>query len=331
MTPKASREARKERSLVIRHPRSRIAVGGMLLGCLLAVLMNRMGEVVTEAHPALTLRVVTFNLYHGGPLSGLTGNAQHLEDRLQMTEAEMARLHPDLIGLQEASWSRQRGNIAARLAGQLGLHYVYGPASSRFIGSRSIDEAVAFLMNFSEGPAILSRFPILDWQIDDLPRCHKLLDSRVLLSARVQTPLGVLRVFSAHTRGDACQTRRVADLVREQQSLLPSVLMGDFNAGPDSAAIAALTQGSGFVDAFRTANPSLPGLTVWQPVDAPTVMVRRRSDYIFLVPGRVGPGKVLASQVVLNTPRSLPSGSALWSSDHFGVLAEVSLPAPSTR
>ncbi len=284
-----------------------------------------------DAAPVRPLRVVTFNLFHGGPLSGLTGDAQHLEGRLQMVGDELEPLHADVIGLQEASWSRQRGYVAARLADRLGFHYVYGPASSRFFGYPSIDRTVAFFLNFTEGPAILSRFPILNWQVDDLPRCGRLLDSRVLLSATLQTAWGPLRVFSAHTRGDPCQTRRVAELVRERRSPLPSVLMGDFNAGPESRVIAMLTQGTGFIDAFKSANSILPGLTVLQQVDAPAAMVRRRGDYIFLVPGITVPAKVVSARVVLNTPRHLPNGTTLWPSDHYGVLAELDLPAARAR
>jgi endonuclease/exonuclease/phosphatase family metal-dependent hydrolase len=285
----------------------------------------------TGAGPAWPLTVVTFNLFHGGPFSGLTGNAQHLDRRLEMAAAQLTDLHADIIGLQEASWSRQRGEVAGRLAAHLGFHYVYAPASSRFFGNTGIDRAIAFLLNFTEGPAIVSRFPILGWHVDDLPRCGKIMDSRVLLSATLQTPWGRLQTFSAHTRSDPCQTRRVAELVRGWRNPLPALLMGDFNAAPDSAAIMALTREAGFSDAFRIANPTLPGLTVWQQVDAPTAMVRRRGDYIFLVPGTIVAGKVLSARVILNTPGRLPDGRVLWPSDHYGVLAELEVVGPKAR
>ena len=275
------------------------------------------------ASPAPPLRFVTFNLFHGGPLSGLTGDARHLDLRLEMAAEALRALHADIIGLQEASWSRQRGEVAARLAAELGFHHVYAPASSRFVGNRGIDRTIAFLLNFTEGPAIISRFPVRDWHVDDLPRCGKLLDSRVLLSATLQTPWGPLQVFSTHTRGDPCQTRRVAELVRGRRGASPSVLMGYFNAVAESPAISALTNGAGFVDAFRSANPTLPGLTVWQQVDASAPTVTRRGDYLFVIPGVVVPGRVLSSRVVLNAPRRLPDGTTLWPSDHYGVLAEL--------
>ena len=92
-----------------------------------------------------------------------------------------------------------------------------------------------------------------------------------------------------------------------------------------------LTESTGFTDAFRSANPARPGLTVWQRVDAPTAMVSRRGDYIFLVPGITVSGEVVSARVVLNTPRRLPDGTTLWPSDHYGVLAELNLPASRAR
>ncbi len=297
----------------------------------LAALLTSVTGAESGAGPAPPLKYVTFNMFHGGPFSGLTGNAHHLDLRLTMAADALQDLHADIIGLQEASWSRQRGDVAARLATRLGFHYVYAPASSRFFGNRGIDRTIALLLNFTEGPAIVSRFPILRWRVDDLPRCGKLLDSRVLLSATLQSPWGPLQVFSAHTRGDPCQTRRVAELVRERRGPFPSVLLGDFNAAAESPAIGALTNGADFIDAFRSANPTLPGLTVWQQVDAPDPTVRRRSDYVFVIPGRDVPGRVLSSRVVLNTPRRLPDGTVLWPSDHYGVLAELSVFSPRAR
>ncbi len=288
----------------------------------------------TEGPPgsAPPLKFVTFNLFHGGVFSGMSGDAKELDRRLEMAAEELRRLGVDVVGLQEASTGRGRGNVAARLAGQLGFHHVYAPASSRFFGNNGFDRVIAFLLNFTEGPAILSRFPIIDWQVDELPRCGRFMDSRVLLSARLQTPWGLLQVFSTHTRGDPCQTRRVAELVRNGGGPSPSVLLGDLNAAEGSAAIAALTEGAGFVDAYRTANPTLPGPTVWQRIEEPTPTVMRRVDYVFVVPGTEFAGRVLSSRVILDAPRQVGDGKVLWPSDHYGVLALLEVfPPPAGK
>jgi len=117
----------------------------------------------------------------------------------------------------------------------------------------------------------------------------------------------------------------VAELVRNARGPLPAVLMGDFNAVEDSPAIAAFTRDAGFIDAFRTANPSRPGLTVWQRIQETDPTVRRRVDYIFVAPGATVEGRVVSSRLVLNAPRSLPGGKTLWPSDHYGVVAELAV------
>ncbi len=277
-------------------------------------------EVLAAPPPAV--RYVTLNLLHGGLLSGLTGNDQDLEGRLAVAAADLRALAVDVVGLQEASWSRQRGNVAARLAAELGFHHVSAPAAFR-------NRLVAALMNFMEGPAILSRFPIVRWESHDLPRCGRLFDPRVLLFAEVQTPWGRLSVFSTHTSGDPCHTRRVGELVQKRRGALPAVLMGDFNAVEGSPAIAALTDEAGLLDAFRLANPTAAGPTVWQRVEMPEPTVRRRVDYVFLVPGTAVPGHVLGSRVVLDAPRRLGDGGVRWPSDHYGVLAEVAVFPPT--
>jgi endonuclease/exonuclease/phosphatase family metal-dependent hydrolase len=280
--------------------------------------------------PPRPLRFVTFNLYHGGPFSGLSGDDRHLERRLELAIEELKALRPDVIGLQEASTSRRRGSVAGRLAGGLGFFYVYAPTNPRPFGGEWVQRALAALLNFSEGPAIVSRLPIRDWRLHRLPRCAGPPgESRALLSATLDTPWGVVEVSSAHTRGDPCQTTAVANLVSRGPHPLPGVLMGDFNAVEGSPALAPFRESAGFVDAFRAANPTEPGPTVWQRLDAPESTVSRRADYIFLLPGEHARGRVLSSRVVLNRPRRLEEGVSLWPSDHYGVLAEVEIVSAS--
>lgn len=111
--------------------------------------------------------------------------------------------------------------------------------------------------------------------------------------------------------------------VRTPAGVLPALIGGDFNTAESTAAIGALLA-AGFVDAFRAANPTAPGPTVWQRIDAPEPTVFRRVDYVFLFPGtRVG-ARVVSSRIVLNRPRRR-GDRVLWPSDHYGVFAEVGL------
>jgi endonuclease/exonuclease/phosphatase family metal-dependent hydrolase len=289
-----------------------------------AVLLAASGAPAA-AEPPPTLRAVTLNLFHGGPSSGLTGDGGHLEARLQLVAAELRALRPDVVALQEASVGRGRGNVAARLAADLGLHHVHVPATSRVFPLGLLNRVIVTLMNFAEGPAVLSRFPITGWAVHDLPRCERSLDPRVVLEAQLAAPWGALRLYSTHTARDACQHRRVAELVVAGRGRLPSILMGDFNAGEEAPSITGLVDRAGLVDAFRVANPLAPGLTVWQRIEAETSTVFRRVDYVFVLPGTSLTARVTASRVVLNAPGRLGDGRPLWASDHYGVLADLEL------
>ena len=116
----------------------------------------------TSSDSSATLSCLSFNLLHGGVSSGLWGDGQDLERRLELVTERLRSLEPDIIGLQEASEGRGRGNVAQRLATQLGYEYVFSPASSRLVSRPWANRIVAGLMNFAEGPAILSRYPILE-------------------------------------------------------------------------------------------------------------------------------------------------------------------------
>lgn len=266
---------------------------------------------------------VTFNLLHGGATSGLTGEDQELEVRLAMAADELRRLSPDIVALQESSVSRRRGNVAARLAAQLGYEYAHAPATRRVFGIGLLDRLTVWIMNFEEGPAILSRFPIRSHATYDLPRCEKFFDPRVALRADVDTPAGTLAVISTHTSHDACQTRRIAELARQARGALPALVMGDFNHVETSEPIQALVRDDGFVDVFRAVNAGDAGATVWQRVYAPSSTASRRVDFMFVVPGIDYAAEVRSSRVVINAPRHLPDGRTVWPSDHYGVLGEI--------
>src|SRR5687767_5816681 len=96
----------------------------LLIVMLSGALGSRSAAMAEEARP---VRYVSLNILHGGILSGVTGDDQDLETRLRIVGEELRALDPDVIGLQEASIGRRRGNVAARLAAQLGFHYAHVP------------------------------------------------------------------------------------------------------------------------------------------------------------------------------------------------------------
>jgi endonuclease/exonuclease/phosphatase family metal-dependent hydrolase len=277
------------------------------------------------AAPRTVLTCVSFNLLHGGVFSGRAGNGQDLDRRLDMAAEELQALGADIIGVQEASTGAERGNVAERLANRLGFHYVYAPASFRLFSSELINAFTGWVMNFTEGPAIISRYPIITWKAYDLPRCGRFTDPRVLLAAEIKTPAGPLYVLSTHISGNSCHAQRVKELVLLYRNALPVLVTGDFNATEASPAIRLLTSEAGLIDTFRLKNPTAAGATVWQRVNTPLSTASRRVDYLFLLPGTTLPGHIRSSRVVLNTPRRLPDGRMLWPSDHYAVLTEIEL------
>lgn len=297
----------------------------LLLAGLLLVMLCVEAVSAGTVEPTRPLRVVTYNLLHGGAASSFTDDESHLEVRLEMAIRQFQALEPDVIALQEASQSRRYGDVPERIARRLGFNLVFAAATDRLFGFRLLDKLIVGLLGFKEGSAILSRFPIVASDTYDLPRCRRFLDPRILLRADLSTPWGPLQIFSTHTSRDECQAERVGRIVRERRSVGPSLLMGDLNTAENSPVLTALRNESGFVDVFRSANPDAPGLTVWQRIEVEQPTVFRRVDYIFLLSGMESTGTVRSSQVVFDRPGRLPNGAALWPSDHYGVFAEVEI------
>lgn len=291
---------------------------GLFLGLLTAA------SPVAAAAGERPLRLVTFNLLHGGPWARFTGEDYHLERRLGMIIEDLRALEPDVLALQESPITCRHGDVAARIGQALGLQPVHARATERVFPLRFLGRLVVGALGFVEGPAILSRFPITATAVHDLPRCRRWFDPRVVLSADVATPAGTVAVFSTHTSRDDCQTRRVAELAHQHPGGHPVVVMGDLNTGEAAPALEAFLD-QGFVDAFRATNPTAAGPTVWQRIEAPAPTVFRRVDYVFLRAGHRITVSPVSGRVVLNTPRPRSEGGVLWPSDHYGVFVEVDL------
>ncbi len=223
------------------------------------------------------LRIVTINLLHGGMTSELAGRDQHLEERLTMVVRELRTLDADVVGVQEASRGRRRGDVAARLASALGFHHVYAQAAPRW-------PLVSRVLGLEEGPAVLSRFPIVTSHAYPIDGCGGLY-RRGLVCAELATPRGPLEACSTHLDGSDCHAERVASILGARPRTAPLLLMGDLNATEQSKGIRNLIAALGLVDTFRAANPAAPGFTVWQPVWLERPFASRRVDFILLAPG----------------------------------------------
>ena len=290
---------------------------------LVAVELARAACATPDAPPApRPLRFVTFNVDHGGLGSEILGDDSDLEDRFTLATRELERLDPDVIGLQEASQGWRRGDVARRFAESLGFNYAFEGATQRLFGGGILGFLSATVLGFDEGPAVVSRWPIVATHRWPVAHCD-IFYRRVLLCADVCTPWGPLRACSTHLSGSECQAASVDARLRENAADMPIVLMGDLNATEDSPALSLLRGRGGFVDTFRAANPGLAGYTDDQELDAEHATAFERVDYV-LVSAAVPLGKrVLSSRVVLDRPTFDEDGDVLWSSDHYAVLSEV--------
>lgn len=255
------------------------------------------------------LRFLSLNMLHGFP------RFEYLGDRIDSIAAEIRRLDPDIVCLQEVPW--HWGNAAQDLAERTGLNHLYMRAN----GNR-------WAILFEEGEAILSRYPLRDAAAIGLEPRAGFFEHRVALQATAVTPWGDLGIVSTHlTHGDPKVNQVQADslisFVHDNASGgAPVVVAGDFNAREDSPQIGAL-RAEGWIDTYRAAHPDDPGATCCvDDLTDPAQTLDARIDYIFLVPGDT-PIAVVDSRVIFDRPLQKGDGW-LWASDHAGLLTTLS-------
>jgi endonuclease/exonuclease/phosphatase family metal-dependent hydrolase len=169
----------------------------------------------------LAVRVVTYNVHFGAPVARL---------------AEALR-GADIVLLQEVQDHPGEGKSRAeRIAAELGMQASYAPA--RTLKDRG-----------THGLAVLSRWPMHDPEVLELPRMNLVIaanptlrvgaqatERRIALAVTIDTPDGPLRIYDVHldTRIDVKdrieQLRPVA--VRAQGESSPVIIGGDFNTNP---------------------------------------------------------------------------------------------------
>jgi endonuclease/exonuclease/phosphatase family metal-dependent hydrolase len=269
------------------------------------------------------LSVLTVNLWHdSGPWPR----------RVERLREWIDRLDPDLIGFQEALRGPDFDQVAELLDGRA-YHCDYGCASAFWRDPRhaaGAREATEF------GNAVACRWPIAEREVQGLPDAGD-GETRVALSVTLDSPVGPLSLTCTHLHwkfrhGEVRERQVVAlcDLVlrRRPRGGFPPLLVGDFNAEPDSAEIRYVTglQSSGgrsvaLLDAWRVAGDGGPG-TTWSnanPYARAALEPDRRIDYIFAgFPRRDGLGQIVECRVVCDDTRD-----GVWPTDHFGVYAEL--------
>jgi endonuclease/exonuclease/phosphatase family metal-dependent hydrolase len=199
----------------------------------------------------VTVRLATFNLLHGRSLSDGTVHAERVA-------AAVADLDADVLGLQEVDRAQPRSGLLDLTAiAAEALHAPVHRFAAAVVGTpgetwqpwRSDDDNVHPLY----GIALVSRWPVLRWQITQLPAAPikspvyvpnaglMLLqdEPRVLLAAVVESPHGAVTVATTHLSFvPGWNVRQLRAAVRALRALpAPRVLLGDLNlpAGPARA------------------------------------------------------------------------------------------------
>lgn len=272
----------------------------------------------------MPLRVLTLNLWHDqGPWPA----------RAARVRAWLDRLDPDVVGFQEALRGPGLDQVAALLEHRLPHRGYVRAATLRRAGG-----------DLEFGNAIASRWPIVDRAEARLPDRGD-HETRAVLHTTIDAPFGHVAFSCTHLHwrlhhGEV-RCRQVAELARQvierrPKGGFPPVVVGDFNAEPDSDEIRFLTglhpidgRSVLFYDAWRFAGDGGPGIT-WSnrnPYARTALEPNRRIDYVFAgYPPASGLGHVEQCRVVCDDEQG-----GVWPSDHFGVYAELrSEPLPAS-
>jgi endonuclease/exonuclease/phosphatase family metal-dependent hydrolase len=269
----------------------------------------------TSAPPAIissTVRVASWNVW---------ANLGDWRDRYPRIADILRRVNADVICLQEV-WRDDTFDAAGSLAAQLGYNHV---------------AAVDWFdpMRIYSGAALLSRWPISN--PDSLvPPAEHPAGSGLFQAANVDGPRGRLLVANAmlawrpdHSDIRQAQARTLGQWIKGRRARGEAlVLCGDFNAGPDSDEIRALTgkgattaPGLVFHDAWEAVRPGEAGHT-WSRANPHTraaALPDRRIDYVFSAwGGPNGLGEPVSAGLLGDGTEGGPIAS-----DHSGLWADL--------
>ncbi|QDV33880.1 endonuclease/exonuclease/phosphatase family protein [Tautonia plasticadhaerens] len=320
------------------------------LACMLVGFVTLPAEAGGEGPAPEAVRVLSFNLWHGGD-----AGRQPIEQTLAVIRESGA----DVVGLQEteglAPEGEPRPDRGAELAERLGWHHLDQ-------GGRT---------------AIISRFEIVDatpgrWGAAlVLPSGRRMYAFNAHLAHSPYQPYQLLGIpygdgAFIETEAEAIREARearggqVGELLAEVGAVLPEglpvVITGDFNepshrdwtAAAAAAGLCPLgvrwpstgaVEAAGFVDAYRAVHPdpaSMRGLT-WTPTTEPGDPGDRhdRIDFVFVSGGDRPTVRVAECLVVGESGESADLVVTPYPSDHRAVVAELLLlddgptPAPS--
>ena len=276
----------------------------------------------------MRLRVATWNVWwrFGDP-----------ERRREAIVAVLRELDADVVALQEVWWHADGGSLADELATELGMQVVLRPSRDPSVWTSALQGTEAYGI----GNAVLARGPLGEPQVAPLPAPEREGATRTLLDVVVATPAGTCRVVTVHltstpsSRLRCEQVRAVAvHLAAAVPTDLPPVVLGDFNAEPESDEMRLLeglltepaAPGLLLINARRYAtDPAAPTFTPANPHVVATGAPPVRIDHVLVGLGRgTVPTRVEHSAVFGDAPVD-----GVWPSDHAGVVVDLDVTAPA--
>lgn len=259
------------------------------LGILAAALLAAQPAAAQVENDPDVVRILAYNVKHG---LGMDGQVD-----LERIASVILSVEPDVVTLQEVDSVTTRTGLedqAARLGELTGMRALFGGFMD-YRGGRY-------------GMALLSRYPIVDWENHRLPDGA---EPRSALAARIELlrpgygEAPQLVVVGVHLYATAeerlAQAERLVELFADEEA--PVVLAGDFNSTPESEVIERLESAGGW------RRPAKTGQAFTFPSDGP----EREIDFIMLRPG---------DRFAVREHRVIPETLA---SDHRPVLIELEL------
>lgn len=222
--------------------------------------------------PALTLRVLTYNIHHGATAA----NVPSWERQAKIIRDADA----DLVALQEVDQGTKRMN---------GLD-----EPAKFAELTRMKPAFGRSMDYDGGKygnVVLTRHEIVDAKTTALPSAPGEEPRSVVVTTIKLTTGQTVKVAGTHLnhRNEAERTeqaKRAVELVAGEGKT-PTLLAGDFNAEPTSTAVKAVVAAG-----FRDAADGTPGVGPTIPAFRP----KKRIDYVFASPA--GQWKVVETKVL---------------------------------
>ncbi|HEX2275135.1 MAG TPA: endonuclease/exonuclease/phosphatase family protein [Acidimicrobiales bacterium] len=224
--------------------------------------------------------------------------------------SQLVELDPDVMGFQELRrWPSQAGWITRA------VNQAYGDPAA-YQAHRTYKTG---LYRFWEGLAVLTRLPIVERGWLDLQS-----DSRVATFVALRLPDGgVLDFYNVHLTFGAAEERTAqARLLMRwlaERAGEPQVVVGDFNARPTEPAVAVVTER--LRSAYAVVHDREPEKTVPTPLRGRAQGPDAVIDYMFVN------DRVDVHDASVTFQRATPDDPRLVASDHYGLMATVSVRA----